>query len=259
VNFVDTHAHMTDDSLWPNVDDYLEIAQKAGVRAIININTDVTTLQRGIELNKKYPFFYNAAATTPHDTEKWGEKDFFIFEKAARNKDLIALGETGLDYFHHHSPRDLQQFFLRRYFRLAKELSLPVIIHCRDAFHDLFKIADEEYIDHPLVLHCFTGTKEEIQECAKRGWFVSFSGIVTFKKSIELRETLHFLPLDRLLIETDAPYLAPQSHRGKLNHPAYIVETAEVIAKELSLSLEEVGMIASKNACCCFGLKEVFV
>jgi len=230
VNFVDTHAHMTDDSLWPNVDDYLEIAQKAGVRAIININTDVTTLQRGIELNKKYPFFYNAAATTPHDTEKWGEKDFFIFEKAARNKDLIAL-----------------------------ELSLPVIIHCRDAFHDLFKIADEEYIDHPLVLHCFTGTKEEIQECAKRGWFVSFSGIVTFKKSIELRETLHFLPLDRLLIETDAPYLAPQSHRGKLNHPAYIVETAEVIAKELSLSLEEVGMIASKNACCCFGLKEVFV
>ncbi|MBM3201375.1 MAG: TatD family deoxyribonuclease [Chlamydiae bacterium] len=221
---------MTDDSLWPNVDDYLEIAQKAGVRAIININTDVTTLQRGIELNKKYPFFYNAAATTPHDTEKWGEKDFFIFEKAARNKDLIAL-----------------------------ELSLPVIIHCRDAFHDLFKIADEEYIDHPLVLHCFTGTKEEIQECAKRGWFVSFSGIVTFKKSIELRETLHFLPLDRLLIETDAPYLAPQSHRGKLNHPAYIVETAEVIAKELSLSLEEVGMIASKNACCCFGLKEVFV
>jgi TatD DNase family protein len=252
MNFVDTHAHMGDDRLWQGIDTYMNEAHFAGISKIVNINTDRLTLERGLGLKEKYPWLYNAGATTPHDVEKFGELDFPLFEQMARDRKLIAIGETGLDAFYKHSPLDLQEHFLRKYFRLAKEVKLPLIIHCREAFPDLFRIAKEEYREQgaylPLVIHCFTGTLEEALQAQDFGWYISFSGIITFKKSNALRQLISHLYLSSIFIETDSPYLAPQSIRGELNRPAFVKETAAYIAKELGKTLEEIAKITEENA-----------
>lgn len=258
MKFVDSHAHITSNEVFPEVDALLSRANAAGVSQIINICTDPVTLERGLELASKYPWIHNAAATTPHDVEAEGESVFSLMEKHARQGDLVAIGETGLDYFHHHSPPDIQKHFLRRYLHLALECRLPVIIHCREAFADFFEILDAEYTvggkHAPGVLHCFTGSVAETEEVIKRGWYLSLSGIVTFKKSEELRAVAKMVPLDQLVIETDTPYLAPQSHRGKTNEPAFLPETAHVIASCRNISIEELANATTANALRLFNL-----
>lgn len=252
--FVDSHAHLTSEKVVSQVEEILQRAKDHKVGKIVNICTDEASLEKGLVLAKRHSWVYNAAATTPHDVEKEGESFFPIVEKHASS--LVAIGETGLDYYYEHSNRKKQTEFLVRYFALAVQEDLPVIFHCRDAFDDLFALADAHYKGRPAVLHCFTGTKEEAKRCLDRGWFVSFSGIVTFKKSEALREAVRLVPLDRMLIETDTPYLAPESKRGKLNEPSYVVETAERIAKEKGISLEEVARASSKNASQFFNFPE---
>ncbi len=251
---IDSHAHLTSDELYPHVEEILERAYESGVRAIININTDQKTLERGLLLAEKHKgYVFNTAATTPHDVATLGELDFPIFKEAAESGKLVALGETGLDYYYEHSPRELQKTYCRKYFQLAHTLDLPVVIHCRNAFEDLFRIAREE---KPInaVLHCFTGTVEEAREVILLGWKISCSGIVTYKKSEELREAFRTVPLDRLFLETDSPYLAPQKKRGKVNEPAYISETAEQVALLHEIAPEELSLQAAKNCCAFFRL-----
>ncbi len=242
---IDSHAHLTSSEVLPEVDAVIERAKTAGVEKIVNIATDAKSLEEGIKLARKTSGIYNTAATTPHDVEKDGEAFFSIVERSTDQ--LVAIGETGLDYFYEHSPKKLQQEFLSRYFDLATKVDLPVIFHCRDAFEDLFAMADEQYRDRPAVLHCFTGTLEEARNCLDRGWYISFSGIITFKKSEDLREVAKFVPLDRMFVETDTPYLAPQSKRGKQNEPAYVIETAEKIAALKGVSLQDVEKATSQN------------
>ncbi len=232
-----------------DIDDVLTRSKAAKVTKIVNICTDLETLEDGLKLQERYPdMIVNTGATTPHDVEKEGEEFFEIFEKCARRKKLAAIGESGLDYYYEHSNRDLQREFLIRYFELALELDLPIVIHCREAFADLFEIADTVYPSSKAILHCFTGTIEEAEEVLKRGWSLSLSGIVTFKRSEALRGVAKLVPLNQLLIETDAPYLAPQSKRGKRNEPAYVVETAEKIAAVKNISVDEVAKQTSQNA-----------
>lgn len=252
MKLIDSHAHLTSDTVFAEVDAILERAQQSGVTSIVNICTDDVTLERGIALVKKYPWVYNTASTTPHDVEKEGELLFPLMAKHARQGDLVAVGETGLDYYYDHADRVVQQQFLRRYLHLALETALPVVIHCREAFADLFSILDSDYKQDnqlaPGILHCFTGTVAEAEEVLKRGWFLSLSGIVTFKKSEVLREVAKIVPLDQLLIETDTPYLAPQGKRGCVNEPAYIMETAAMIASVKEIPVEEVATATSLNA-----------
>lgn len=242
---IDSHAHLTSPDVLPDVDAVVGRAKQAGVEKIINICTGEESLKEGLQLAKRLSGIYNTAATTPHDVETEGESFFPIVEKAIDQ--LVAIGETGLDYFYEHSPKKLQQYFLSRYFELARKAKLPVIFHCRDAFEDLFAIADEQYRDKPAVLHCFTGTIEDARGCLDRGWFISFSGIITFKKSEALREVVKFVPLDRMFVETDTPYLAPQTKRGKQNEPAFVFETAEKVAELKESSLAVVEKVTSQN------------
>jgi len=223
---IDSHAHLISQDAAA-----LERAAAAGVTAIVNIATDEASLLHGLELQKNVsaPRIYLTASTTPHDVEKDGEYFFPIVEKAAREGKLQAIGETGLDYYYEHAPRELQAVYLRKYLRLAKSVDLPVVIHCRDAFADFYRIYVEEG-SPPAILHCFTGTMKEAEEGLRLGFYISFSGIVTFPKSHELREVATMVPLDRMLIETDSPYLAPGKHRGKQNEPGFIRVTAEVVA-----------------------------
>ncbi len=248
LNLFDTHAHLTSEQILPHLKAVLLRAEQSGVRKIVNICTDPKTLEEGIALSEQYPWVYNAAATTPHDVEEEGELFLPLVEKAASDGKLIAIGETGLDYFYEHSNKKVQQAFLLRYFSLALTMKLPLIFHCRDAFADLFAIADNNYAAAPAILHCFTGTLEEAKGVLDRGWYLSISGIVTFKKSQGLRDVAKYVPLDRLLIETDSPYLAPQSHRGEQNEPSFLSETAEIIAGVKGISPAELAQGCTDNA-----------
>ena len=244
--FIDSHAHLTSPQVVDHVEEMLQRAQQNKVEKIVNICTDEETLKKGLLLSERHPWVFNAAATTPHDVAKEGDSFFPIVEQHV--KELVALGETGLDYHYQHSPQEVQKKFLQKYFELAKKVKLPLIFHCRDAFSDLFEMADVSYSGLPAVLHCFTGTVEEAKKCLARGWLISFSGIITFKKSEALREVVAYVPLDRMVIETDTPYLAPQSKRGKLNEPGYVGEVAAAIAHVKHISVEEVAKATSFNA-----------
>jgi TatD DNase family protein len=238
----DSHAHLSSPEILPCIDAVMERACRMN---ILNICTDKASLEAGIEIAKKYPQIVNAGATTPHDVAQEGMTMFPLFAKAAQDKHLVAIGETGLDYHYKHSDIALQKTFLLRYLDLASSCHLPVIFHCRDAFQDLFAMADCK----EAILHCFTGTLAEAEEVLRRGWYLSLSGIVTFKKSDALREVAKMVPLEQLLIETDSPYLAPQSKRGKQNEPSFLMETAECIAKVRQISVEQVVAATTKNAC----------
>lgn len=248
LQLIDSHAHLTHSGSAIDLDAVLARAQQAGVTEIFNICTDPDELKRGFELATRYPWIQNICATTPHDVATQGERDFETIASYARAGKLAAIGETGLDYHYTHSPKELQQTFLRRYFALANETHLPIVIHCRDAFADFFSILDAASYKGKGVLHCFTGTLAEAKEVISRGWYLSLSGIVTFRKSDELKEVAKIVPLDQLLIETDAPYLAPMPFRGKPNEPAYLVHTAEAIADLRCISLEELAFATTHNA-----------
>jgi len=249
-SLLDSHAHLTEEGMFPNLSEILSRAKTAHVDTIINICTDEITLQRGLELvsNPKLdlPKIYNVAATTPHDAQADGERLFPFFEGHARAKHLVAIGETGLDYHYYKETKETQKKIFRKYLQLALECKLPVVIHCREAFDDFFEILDSDY-NGPGVLHCFTGTLRDAEKLLERGWYLSLSGIVTYKQSQELREVAKKTPLNRLLIETDSPYLAPQTKRGKKNEPSFLVETASLIADLKQISLEELSQHTRHN------------
>lgn len=253
-SLIDSHAHLTSKDILEDLDGVIQRAKAVGLTYVINICTDQDSLDEGIALAKREDFIFNAGATTPHDVEKEGELLFPVFEKKALNKELIAIGETGLDYHYYLSSKEIQKKFLIKYCHLAEKTDLPLIIHCRDAFSDLYEITKQEY-KGPTVLHCFTGSIEEALEGVKRGWYVSFSGIVTFKKSESLRQIAKEIPLEKILIETDSPYLAPQSKRGKKNEPSFLIETAQCLANIKEISFEEFALATSNNAKAFFRLK----
>ena len=242
MHYFDSHAHLSSAELLPKIDGVMNRAKKVGVVKILNICTDPQTLKEGLLLEKRFPEIKNAGATTPHDVETEGAEAFPIFADAARSGQLVAVGETGLDYHYRELDREIQRRYLIRYLHLALECKLPVIFHCREAFADLFAIADGEYPKGaPAILHCFTGTLKEAEAVLERGWYLSLSGIVTFKKSGDLREVAKMTPLSQLLIETDAPYLAPQSQRGNPTEPSFLPETAIAIADASGISLGSVA------------------
>ncbi len=256
---IDSHAHISSEAFskeeWEGL---LSRAKSAGVAHILNICSDLQALQAGLALASQYPQISLAAACPPHDVGgEEVEEMFNQTRKALQQGKLKAVGETGLDYFYENSPKELQKEWLVRYLELANQYTLPVVIHCREAFADFFDILDRYGSSLKGVLHCFTGTLEEAQEVVKRGWMVSYSGIVTFKKSEALRKTLRAVPIESLLIETDSPYLAPPPHRGKRNEPAYVAKVAECIALEKDLSYEEVAQQTALNAQTLFSLPAI--
>ena len=245
---IDSHAHLTSSDLYGQVEDI--IARTDKLKNIVNIATDMDSLLKGIELKKKHPKIFNTCATTPHDVKgNWVKPD----ELAPFQNDLVAIGETGLDYFYEHSPKDLQKEVFITYLELAKKWNKPVVIHCRDAFRDLFEIMDKHFSGGRAILHCFTGTLDEANEGMKRGYLISFSGIVTFKKSVELQTVAKEVPLNSMLIETDCPYLAPQPFRGQKNEPMFLEATCAFLSQLKEISFEEMESQTALNAENIFG------
>lgn len=249
MSLIDAHAHLTHDEN-DALPAMLKRANEAGIMAIFNICTGLDDLKRGLALasTSVHPKVFTIASLTPHDAAQ-DDKDFFEeIKKQALDGKLIAIGETGLDYYYQHAPKERQIASLIRYSTLASEAALPLVIHCRDAFDDLCTVLEGSKIKDRVMLHCFTGTLDEAKRALDRGWYISLSGIVTFPKSISLQEVAKFVPLDRLLIETDSPFLAPQGYRGQKNEPAFLVETAKTVASLKGISFEDFAQATSQNA-----------
>jgi TatD DNase family protein len=249
--FVDSHCHLDDSGFDPDRDAVIERARIAGLRYVLTIGgaSGPDSVGAATSLAENYEWIFAAAGIHPHEASKAEERHFDELRRLARHRKFVAIGEIGLDYHYDHSPRDLQQQVLVRQLDLARELKLPVIIHCRDAWSDLRVMMRSHWQSAGLggILHCFSGTREDAFELMDAGFLVSFAGNVTYKKAENLRAVAREIPLDRLLTETDSPYLAPVPHRGKRNEPAFVVEVTRQLAQLHGLSAEEVGAEAAKN------------
>jgi TatD DNase family protein len=250
---IDAHAHLTGQED-PELKALLDRAKAAGVKAIVNVSCDEHDLERGLLLAKssQNPKVVTISAITPHDAAKEMSHFFERIEEAASKKLLAAIGETGLDYFYMHAPKEEQLQALSKHFHLACEHHLPLVIHCREAFFDLFTFLDVEIKKRgmcpKIMIHCFTGTVEEAKEVIARGWYLSLSGCVTYPKNRALQEVACLCPLELLLVETDSPFLAPTPYRGKKNEPAYLRETVKHIASCREISEELLALKTTQNA-----------
>lgn len=246
---IDTHAHLETPEYDADRDEVIARALAAGVGAWINISNGLESFERSCALVAQYPQAYLAIGIHPHDVAKASIEEFEKLAAEARRSRVVALGETGLDYYYTHSPREQQQEWFERFLKLARETGLPLSIHQRSAEADFLTSVDRHFPSGAHgVMHCFTGHWEFAQACLDRGFYLSISGIVTFKNAGALREVAAKIPADRLLVETDAPFLAPEPHRGKRNEPAFIVKTAEKIAELRGASLEEIATQSTANA-----------
>ncbi len=252
---IDSHAHINFDDFKEEVPEVLRRAREAGVGVIINIGTGVEQSRKVVAQAEAEKNIFAAIGIHPHDVANIKDGDLESLRDLAESEKVVAIGEIGLDYYYEHSPKDVQQTRLRDLIRLAHDVKLPLVIHCRDAFEDCFRILDEEEgWKRGGVFHCYTGDLETARKIIKKGWYVSFSGIITFKKSEALRQVVRNLPRDRYLIETDCPFLAPEPFRGKRNEPAYVRHVAEKIAEIKGLHMEDVERIAARNTKELFGL-----
>jgi TatD DNase family protein len=251
--FVDSHAHIDGEEFDGDRDEVIARARTAGVQAILNVGTGDPhgkAFERAISLAEKQPGVYTAIGVHPHDARLFDEQAAEILRSLLENnRQIVALGEIGLDYHYDNSPRDVQCAVFARQLRMARELDLPVIIHSREAEADTIRILQSEYgkNERAGVMHCFTGGARMAEAAIELDFMVSFAGNVTFKKADELREVARSVPFEKMLIETDCPYLAPVPHRGKRNEPAFVVETARFIAGLRESDTERIGEITSQN------------
>lgn len=250
---IDTHTHLDDRRFDRDREGVVARAQEAGVHTFITIGCDLATSRAAVALADRYPFVYATVGVHPHEVRHVKDAWFTELRDLARHPKVLAYGEIGLDYHYDHSPRDIQRARFREQVRLARELTLPIVIHTREAQEDTIGILKEERASElGGVFHCFSGDAWLAKDALDLGFYVSFSGVITFHNATMLREIAVTVPMDRLLIETDCPYLTPVPHRGNRNEPAYVKLVAEQIARVRSarepMSVEEVGQITSANA-----------
>jgi TatD DNase family protein len=247
---IDTHCHLDFPDFAAERDDIVARAPAAGVKQMFTISTRVRKFPEILAIAEKYPTVFCSVGTHPHNADE--ELDIPVSEliELARHPRVVAIGEAGLDYFYDTAPREAQAIGLRNHIAAARETGLPLVIHSRSADEDMAAILTEETGKgaFPFLLHCFSSGPELARIGVELGGYVSFSGILTFPKSEELREIAKTVPLERMLVETDAPYLAPKPFRGKRNEPAYVAHTAAVLAETLGISAEEIARITTENA-----------
>jgi TatD DNase family protein len=258
MQLIDTHLHLDEEAFRPDRDEVVGRAAAAGVDTLISIGITVATSRAAVALAQAYPSVYAAVAIQPNYVSQAAPGDWEIIQELATQPKVVAVGETGLDRYWDHAPFDLQVEFFDKHLELARRLDLPFIVHCREAEKDVVAQLRRAAADGPLrgVMHSFSGDAETALACVELGLFISFAGMLTFKKNDALRAVAAQIPLDRLLVETDAPYLAPTPFRGKRNEPAYVRHTAEVLASVRNLSPEEIARVTTENARRLFAFKE---
>jgi TatD DNase family protein len=248
---LDSHAHLDDPDFDADRAAVIERARTAGLRYLLTVGggTGPDNLEAPVTLAESHHWIYATVGVHPHEARHFAEHHAEQIRQLAQHPKVVGIGEIGLDYYRHHSPREIQKRVLIRQLELAQEARLPVVIHCRDAWSDLSEIIQAHWKSSGLggILHCFSGSRHDALKFLDWGFQVSFAGNVTYKTAENLREVAREIPLERLLIETDCPYLAPVPYRGKRNEPAFVIEVARTLAALHHLRAEEVGEIAVRN------------
>jgi TatD DNase family protein len=252
MRIVDSHAHLEMAQFDQDRREVLERAQAAGVELLLAIGSGTSPEERldaAIPFAEQDDWIYATVGIHPHDARAATEEHFARLDQLARHPKVIGWGEVGLDYHYDHSPRDLQKRVFRRQLEQARAAELPVVIHCRDAWDDCLEILDQDWRSSGLggIFHCFTGTIGEAQQGLDMGFLISFAGNVTYPRNRSIREVALEIPLERMLTETDSPFLAPQGSRGKRNEPARVVEVARTLANVRDLGTDEVAAATAAN------------
>ena len=247
---VDSHCHLDFPTFADDLDDVVARARDAGVGTMVTICTHLSRFAQVREIADRFEGVRCSAGVHPHEADQEGPAatpERLI--RLAADPLVVGIGETGLDYYYEHSARDAQQASFRSHIQAARETGLPLIVHTRDADADTIAILTDEYRNGPFpgVIHCFSTSRYLAEKTLEIGLYISLSGIVTFKAAVDLQETVRALPLDRLLIETDAPYLAPVPHRGKRNEPAFVVHTGAAVAALKRVEMAELARATSDN------------
>lgn len=251
MDLIDSHAHIDFPQFDDDRDAMLARARAAGVNTIlaIGVGPGPEKLDAAIPYAEAHDWIYTTVGVHPHEAKEVTPAHLETLARLAQHPKVIAWGEIGLDYFYDHSPRDIQQYVFRQQMELARAAKLPIIIHCRDAWTDCLNFLEEAWKSTGLggVLHCFTSTIEDARRGLDMGFLVSFTGNLTYPKAQNIREVAKALPLEKILIETDSPYLAPQAFRGKRNEPAYVAEVAKALANVRDLGTEEIAARTASN------------
>jgi len=245
---IDTHCHLDMDAFDNDREKVLERAEDTQITYIINAGSDRNGNIKGLELSGKYPNVFSAVGIHPHDARTFDAQLYNEVQKWIKNPKVVAVGEIGLDYHYLHSPKGVQIEAFRKQIALAKEANLPIIVHSREAKNDTIRVLRKEAADLAGVLHCFSGDMDMARDAMGLGFYISIAGTVTFKNAAAMREIVAFIPDDFLLIETDAPYLAPVPMRGKRNEPSFLKYTAEAIARIRGISVSDLARITTLNA-----------
>jgi TatD DNase family protein len=245
---IDTHAHLEMEAFDGDRREVLDRSAAAGLTAVITVGTTLPDCKKAVALARQYEHLYAAIGIHPHEAEEFDEETPHALRMLAGCEKVVAIGEIGLDFFHNHSPREIQLLRFEEQLDLAEELNLPVIIHDREAHEETLDMLRPRKGRLRGVLHCFSGDRAMAKECLDMGFYLSVAGPVTYRNSEPLRDVVREIPLGRLLLETDAPYLAPQLYRGKRNEPAYILETAKCIAEIRGIPVSELDELTTANA-----------
>jgi TatD DNase family protein len=255
--FVDSHAHLDGKQFDTDREQVIARARETGVRSMVAIGNGEgpPTLDAGIRLAEQHSFMYATVGIHPHEARLASDHAYFEMEQLARHPKVVAWGEIGLDYHYDHSPRETQKRVFARQMELAAAAQLPLVIHCRpsegsdDAWEDCLGLIKDQWVNKGLggILHCFTGDWAHARRALDMGFMISFAGNLTFPKAQQIRDAALEVPLDRVLIETDSPYLAPVPHRGKRNEPAFVKETAGKLGELRGLSIDDMGEQTSRN------------
>ena len=246
---IDTHCHLDFKDFDIDRDDVIDRAQKAGVTAIIDVGSSIEGTRRALELAKSRDIIYATLGVHPHEATTVTDKVISDFRELAKNKKVVAIGEVGLDFYRNLSPKDTQEAAFRKFIRLAQELDLPLVIHAREAANEVMKILREERKDNFRgVMHCFSGDEKFLKECLDLGLYISFTCSLTFKNAEDLREVAKIAPIEKVLLETDAPYLAPQKLRGKRNEPSYLQYLVDQWVEIIGLTKRDIERITTHNA-----------
>jgi TatD DNase family protein len=257
MQLVDTHAHLDEDAFTTDRDEVVARAVVAGLSHIVTIGTTADSSRQAVALAHTYPSLYAAVGIQPNYVADAKPADWQTILHLVTQPKVVAVGETGLDRYWDYAPFELQSEFFEKHIQLARQHDLPFIVHCREAEADIIAHLRNAAEAGPLkgVMHSFCGDVATAEACLELGLYISFAGMLTYKKNNDLREVAATIPLDRLLIETDSPYLAPQAERGKRNEPAFVLHTAECLAKVRGMSLGQIAAQTTQNARRLFGLE----
>ena len=253
--FIDSHSHLILEAFDNDRDCVIQQAFSNGITHIVQSCDNLDEIERNLVLTKQYANLYSSVGIHPHEAKLWSNSSYDTILKYTKEEKVVAIGETGLDFYYNYSPKDIQIKVFREQIKIANEVFLPLIIHTRDAFKETIQILKEEKPKYGGVFHCYTGDLETAKEALKLGFYISWSGILTFKKASDLREVAKNIPLQNTLIETDCPFLTPIPHRGERNEPKYVKYVAEELAKIHNVSIEELGKITSENTKRLFGIR----